>query len=150
MSIEPTPTQSMPPLLTQPVKRLVAQLKTTPSRWMLAVAGMPGSGKTTLASHLVEAINMRVAPNTAVALGMDGFHFTKAALRQFPNHAEAFARRGAPWTFDAFALQQRLQLLRTSAGRADIPWPAFEHAVGDPLTYRLLCERPKAYVLMVS
>jgi pantothenate kinase len=133
MSIEPTPTQSMPPLLTQPVKRLVAQLKTTPSRWMLAVAGMPGSGKTTLASHLVEAINMRVAPNTAVALGMDGFHFTKAALRQFPNPAEAFARRGAPWTFDAFALLQRLQLLRMSAGCADIPWPAFEHAVGDPV-----------------
>jgi pantothenate kinase len=100
---------------------------------MIALAGVPGSGKTTLASHLAEAVNARTTPNTVVALGMDGFHFTKAALRQFPNAAEAFARRGAPWTFDAFALQQRLQLLRTSAGRVDIPWPGFEHAVGDPV-----------------
>jgi pantothenate kinase len=121
MSMEPTPTYIMPPLLAQPVHRLVAQLETTPSRWMIALAGVLGSGKTTLASRLAEAVNARTAPNTGVALGMDGFHFTKAALRQFPNAAEAFARRGAPWTFDAFALQQRLQLLRTSAGRADIP-----------------------------
>jgi pantothenate kinase len=62
---------------------------------------------------------------------MDGFHFTKAALRQFPNPAEAFARRGAPWTFDALALQQRLQLLRASASHADISWPGFEHAHQD-------------------
>jgi pantothenate kinase len=30
-------------------------------------------------------------------------------------------------------LQERLQLLRASAGRADIPWPGFEHTVGDPV-----------------
>jgi pantothenate kinase len=68
-----------------------------------------------------------------VALGMDGFHFTKAALRQFPDPAEAFARRGAPWTFDAAALQQRLEQLRASYGRRDVPWPGFEHEVGDPV-----------------
>jgi pantothenate kinase len=64
---------------------------------------------------------------------MDGFHFSKAALRQFPDPAEAFARRGAPWTFDAAALRQRLQELRASYGRSDVPWPVFEHAVGDPV-----------------
>jgi pantothenate kinase len=94
---------------------------------------VPGSGKTTLASRLAEAINARTAPNTMLALGMDGFHFTRAALRHFPNPAEAFARRGAPWTFDAAALQQRLQELRASASRSDVPWPGFEHAVGDPV-----------------
>jgi pantothenate kinase len=138
MSLEPTRTQIMPPLLAQPVQRLVAQVEATPSRWMIAFAGMPGSGKTTLASRLAQAVNARTAPNTVVALGMDGFHFTKAALRHFPNAAEAFARRGAPWTFDVFALQQRLQLLRTSAGCADIPWPGFEHAVGDPVEGALM------------
>jgi pantothenate kinase len=133
MSSESTPTRTMPPLLAQPVQRLVKQLESPSSRWLIAVAGVPGSGKTTLASRLAEAVNARIAPNTAVALGMDGFHFTKAALRQFPNPAEAFARRGAPWTFDTLALKQRLQLLRASAGRADVSWPGFEHAVGDPV-----------------
>jgi pantothenate kinase len=94
---------------------------------------VPGSGKTTLASLLAEAANARTAPDTMLALGMDGFHFSKAALRQFPDPDQAFARRGAPWTFDAAALRQRLEELRTSDGRRDVPWPGFEHAVGDPI-----------------
>lgn len=57
MSLEPTRTQIMPPVLAQPVQRLVAQVETTPSRW-IAFAGMPGSGKTTLASHLAQAVSL--------------------------------------------------------------------------------------------
>ena len=133
MTIAPARTHTLPPLLEQPVQRLVARLESATPRWMIGLAGMPGSGKSTLASRLAEAVNARTAPNTVVALGMDGFHFTKAELRQFPNAAEAFARRGAPWTFDTTALQQRLNLLRAEASRADIPWPGFEHAVGDPV-----------------
>ena len=127
------PTHTLPPLLEQPVQQLVARLESAPPRWMIGLAGMPGSGKTTLAARVAEAVNDRTAANTAVALGMDGFHFTRAELRQFPNVAEAFARRGAPWTFDTAALQQRLQQLRASAGRVDSSWPGFEHAVGDPV-----------------
>ena len=123
----------MPPLLEQPIERLVALLESRPARSIIALAGVPGAGKTTLASRLAEAINTRTTPETMLALGMDGFHFTKAALRQFPDPAAAFARRGAPWTFDAAALRQRLEELRASAGRSDVPWPGFEHAVGDPV-----------------
>lgn len=133
MAIEPTRTTSIPPLLEQPVDQLRALLGSNPTRWLIALAGVPGAGKTTLASRLAQAINARTAPNTMLALGMDGFHYTRAALQQFPNPAEAFARRGAPWTFDAAALEQRLQELRASAGRSDVPWPGFEHAVGDPV-----------------
>jgi pantothenate kinase len=133
MTIEPAHTHMLPPLLEQPVQRLVAQLETARIRWMIGLAGVPGSGKTTLASRLAETVNARTAPDTLVALGMDGFHFTKAELRQFSNPAEAFARRGAPWTFDTTALQQRLHMLRAMPGLADILWPGFEHAVGDPV-----------------
>jgi pantothenate kinase len=131
--IESTSTNMLPPLLEQPAQRLLARLESAAPRWIIGLAGVPGSGKTTLAACLAEAINARTAPNTVVALGMDGFHFTKAELRQFSNPAEAFARRGAPWTFDATALQQRLLQLRAAAGRAETPWPGFEHAVGDPV-----------------
>lgn len=133
MTIEPTCTNTISPLLAQPVQRLVTQLQSATTRWVIGLAGVPGSGKTTLAARLAEAVNARTAPDTVVALGMDGFHFTKAELWQFPNPAEAFARRGAPWTFDANALQQRLLRLRAAAGCADTLWPGFEHAVGDPV-----------------
>lgn len=133
MAIDPTRTTALPPLLEQPMERLSALLESRPSRSMIALAGVPGSGKTTLASLLADAVNARTAPNTMLALRMDGFHFRKAALRQFPNPAEAFARRGAPWTFDAAALHQGLEELRASYGRRDVPWPGFEHAVGDPI-----------------
>jgi pantothenate kinase len=133
MTTEATRLNTMPPLLEQLVQRLVARLESPTRRWMIALAGVPGAGKSTLAVQLAEEVNARTAPHTLVALGMDGFHLTKAELRQFPNVAEAFARRGAPWTFDTNALQQRLQALRAVAGGADIPWPGFEHEVGDPV-----------------
>jgi pantothenate kinase len=128
MTIEPTL-----PLLEQPTEWLLARLDSHTPRWIIGMAGMPGSGKSTLATQLAEEVNARSAPNTMIALGMDGFHLTKAELRQFPDPAEAFARRGAPWTFDANALQQRIRGLRAAAGSAELTWPGFQHDVGDPV-----------------
>jgi pantothenate kinase len=68
-----------------------------------------------------------------MALGMDGFHLTKAPLQQMPDPEAAFARRGAPWTFDATALAQRLCTLRDSPGANFVEWPDFQHDVGDPV-----------------
>ncbi len=104
MSLEPNTNTDYAAVAPQPVQRLVAQVETTPSRWMIAFAGMLKSGKTTLASHLAQAVNARTALNTVVALRMDGFHFTKAALQHFPNPTESFAWRGARWTFDVFCV----------------------------------------------
>ncbi len=102
------------------------------SRWMIALAGLPGSGKSTLAARLIEKVNIRV-PGAMVALSMDGFHLTQEQLRQMPNPEAAFARRGAPWTFDVAALAQRLQEVRSGAGRQPIAWPDFQHEIGDPV-----------------
>ena len=122
----------MPPLLHDPIAHLLARYATGVPRWLIGMAGVPGSGKSTLAARLSDAVNTRVGPGALTALSMDGFHLPKAALRRMPNPDEAFARRGAPWTFDADALRARLQLLRDAAGRAIVPWPDFQHDVGDP------------------
>jgi pantothenate kinase len=121
------------PLLEQPVQHLVSRLASQVPRWMIGMAGVPGAGKSTLAARLADAVNAGTAPNTLIVLGMDGFHLTKSELSRLPNPTEAFARRGAPWTFDTRALAQRLHRLREAAGRAEVTWPGFQHDVGDPV-----------------
>lgn len=128
-----TPAFTPPPLLEDPTHHLLALMDTPSPRQIIGIAGGPGSGKTTLATRLAAEINARTAPATVVALGMDGFHYPKATLRQFPDVAAAFARRGAPWTFDAAALEARLRQVQAAAGQADVAWPGFEHDVGDPV-----------------
>ena len=123
----------MAPLLEQPVQRVVSQLGSSEPRWIVGMAGLPGSGKSTLAARLAAEVNARTAPDTAIAHGMDGFHLTKAELRRMPNPTEAFARRGAPWTFDTGAFQQRLHALREAADQSAVTWPRCEHDLGHPV-----------------
>ena len=72
-------------------------------RVLVALAGPPGSGKTTIAVNIVRALTDLPSPPKTVAVSVDGFHLPLAALRELPNSDEAIARRGAPWTFDAKA-----------------------------------------------
>jgi pantothenate kinase len=140
-----------PPLLADPPRRLLALLASldddtdhdanrspsslpSPSkRVIVGLAGLPGAGKSTLAARLEREINAVAGPGAMAALGMDGFHLSKAELRLLPDPDAALARRGAPWTFDAPAFARRLRLLRENAGRAPVPWPDFQHGVGDPV-----------------
>jgi pantothenate kinase len=123
----------MTPMLTEVVPHLLSLLERTEGRRLIALAGTPGSGKSTLAARLADEVNHRTEPNTLVALGMDGFHLTKAELSQQPDPVTAFARRGAPWTFDTGAMYQRVLQVRNSAGRSEVLWPGFEHDIGDPV-----------------
>ncbi len=100
-------------------------------RKLIALAGLPGSGKSTVAARLADAVNAHAGAGAMVALSMDGFHLTRAELARFADPAEAMKRRGAPWTFDAAAMAQRLIDLR-EPGTA-VTWPDFDHGVGDPV-----------------
>jgi pantothenate kinase len=101
-------------------------------RIIIGVVGLPGSGKSTIAAKLVDAVNERTNSKTAVALSMDGFHLTKAALAQFADPAAALQRRGSPWTFDPAGLANKLKELRNSPAESST-WPDFQHGVGDPV-----------------
>ncbi len=121
----------MPRLLESPFQALAAQLKHAPPRRIIGLAGVPGSGKSTLAARWCREINAQYGPHATAVLGMDGFHLTRAQLAQMPDAEAAFARRGAPWTFDAPALAARLQLLRENC--QSVAWPDFQHEIGDPV-----------------
>lgn len=128
MTLFPTP-----PLLEQPVQRLLSLLEPNGPRRIIALAGLPGAGKSTLAARLAAEVNAQAGPGAMVALGMDGFHLTRAELRRLPDPEAALARRGAPWTFDPDALARRLHDVRAEAGRAAVAWPGFQHEIGDPV-----------------
>ena len=121
----------MPHILESPLQALAAQLQNTPSRRIIGLVGVPGSGKSTLAARWCREINAQHGPHAMAVLGMDGFHLTRAQLAQMPDPEAAFARRGAPWTFDAPALAARLQLLRDN--QQSVAWPDFQHEIGDPI-----------------
>eukprot|EP00906_Rhabdomonas_costata_P028484 RCo040338 len=75
--------------------------KGTPRPVLVAISGVPGAGKTTLALQLVKTLSQGEGlPNFAMNIPMDGYHLYRAQLSALPNSEEAHQRRGAEWTFD--------------------------------------------------
>ncbi|KAI8190862.1 putative uridine kinase [Colletotrichum sp. SAR 10_75] len=112
-------------------------------RLLIGIAGIPGSGKTTLSQIITTRLNTRAsaldtsythAP-PAVFVPMDGYHLTRAQLSALPDPSTAHARRGAAFTFDGPAFHALVTSLRVPLApesAAPILAPSFDHAVKDP------------------
>jgi pantothenate kinase len=80
---------------------LIRSSKEKGKRTLIGLCGIPGSGKSQLAKHVVERINaIHNTEQIAIVVGMDGWHLTRAQLAQMPDPQLAKDRRGAAWTFD--------------------------------------------------
>jgi pantothenate kinase len=90
-------------------------------RFMVAIAGAPASGKSTLAEHLRNALI--ASDETAIVVPMDGFHFDDAVL----NARGHRSRKGAPFTFDVGGFESLLKRIRS--GEKDIAIPVFDRAM---------------------
>lgn len=115
-------------------ERAIANSKLSSSkdtRYIIGVAGAPGSGKSTLAREVCHLINLKSGTKIAVNVPMDGFHYYKKELDQMPDPTEAYARRGAHWTFDAGAFVRCLKEIKFKADKT-LHAPSFNHGVGDP------------------
>jgi len=104
------------------------------SRHIVGIAGVPGSGKSTVAAQVVALIQQRLGTtpedNPAVAISMDGFHYYKHELDAMEDSAAMHARRGAHWTFNAEAFVVAMRAVR---GGGKVSLPDFQHGVGDPV-----------------
>jgi len=99
-------------------ERIWAAVRQRPQAYLIGIAGIPGSGKTTLCAAL------QAQRPDAVIVPMDGYHLPRCQL-----DAEGLRRRGAQYTFDAAAFRADLAALR--ARRSGV-FPAFDHAEQDP------------------
>lgn len=110
-------------------------------RW-IAIAGGPGSGKSTLSCALVERVNSMCKTETgndvAVCLPMDGFHFSRKQLHEIADkhknegvtYESLLARRGSPWTFDVDLLVNCLSEARAT-GEGVLP--TYSRVKSDPV-----------------
>ena len=83
------------------------QERSSQGRILVALAGPPGSGKSTIADELESALNQE-QPEQAMILPMDGFHYDDLYLVP----AGLRPRKGAPQTFDVWGFYHILRRLR--------------------------------------
>ena len=103
------------------LQALVAQAGS--ARQLIAIAGAPGSGKSTFTGQFVAALNT-AKPGAAVVLPMDGYHFDDRVLVE----RGLRPRKGAPETFDVAGLQHMLQRLRDDL-EDDVAVPVFDRDI---------------------
>jgi len=116
--------------LAQQALKSASSLPAGKKKHLVGIAGAPGSGKSTLSHAVVRRINELAGSEAAALLPMDGFHFYKRELDKMPDPKEAYARRGAHWTFDADAF---VACVRKVAATGEASVPSFDHGVGDPV-----------------
>jgi len=98
-----------------PVAKKIAQEAAKVKRLIVAIAGPPGSGKSTFAA----ALNHKLG-ETSVVVPLDGFHLDNCILRQ----RNLLRRKGAPETFDVAGLAHLLTRLENET--TPVYFPVFE------------------------
>jgi pantothenate kinase len=113
-------------------------------RAVLAIAGSPGAGKTTLARALVARVDLIAGSGTAAYVPMDGFHLANATLDRLGRHD----RKGAIDTFDGWGVLALVRRIRAETDHV-VYAPSFDRAVDEGVTGALAVE-PSARLVVVE
>ncbi|MBW9088193.1 nucleoside triphosphate hydrolase [Rhizobium wenxiniae] len=84
-------------------------------RFIVAIAGPPGAGKSTLADEL--AVSLKTLGESAEVLPMDGFHMDNGVLQE----KGLLSRKGAPETFDVRGFLDIIRAVRVAEGEVLVP-----------------------------
>lgn len=113
------------------VEELVSRIKQRSEahgRSIIAIAGVPGAGKSTVVDQLLH--RLRQENVSCTGFPQDGYHYYRHQLAQFDDAAEAIRRRGAPFTFDGARFVLDIERVR---GGETIRVPLFDHSQKDPV-----------------
>lgn len=102
-------------LTTGDIARTILESAGDRNRFLVAIAGPPGAGKSTLADELSAALQM--LGQTAEVLPMDGFHMDDGVLRA----KGLLSRKGAPETFDVRGFLDIIRAVKTAEGEVLVP-----------------------------
>ena len=123
-----------------PVALLVLRMALACDRVLVAVAGVPGSGKSVFAELLARAVTMldRGQMLQPTCLGLDGFHRPNAELLRRTvsiGASPAVAMKvykGAEFTYDAEKAKEVFATIRSGRGRVERA-PAYDRGLHDPV-----------------
>lgn len=87
------------------------------TRFIVAVAGPPASGKSTVAEHLCNAIASKDKTSNPIIVPMDGFHLDNATLDEM----NIRQRKGASNTFDADAFISLIEKIYSEEENVNVP-----------------------------
>ncbi|MEJ5083952.1 nucleoside/nucleotide kinase family protein [Brucella pseudogrignonensis] len=113
--MKPCPTENLP-------AEILSKLSNTDGRLIVAIAGPPGAGKSTISEYLRDAIN-KGGVGPAVIVPMDGFHLDNAIL----DERGLRSRKGSPPTFDCAGFAALLERLKNAS--EDVVIPAFDRTL---------------------
>ena len=100
---------------TEDIARTIIERAGEKRRFVVAIAGPPGAGKSTLADELSTALQR--LGQTAEVLPMDGFHMDDGVLRA----KGLLTRKGAPETFDVRGFLDIVHAVKTAEGEVLVP-----------------------------
>lgn len=111
----------------------------------IGLAGIAGAGKSYTCTKLIEVLKDNGI--NALVVGMDGYHYYRSQLDQMADPEEAYARRGAAFTFDA---EKFVTDIKDAKESGEGLFPGFDHAVGDPEEGKIHFDRAEHQIVLVE
>jgi pantothenate kinase len=119
---------------------IIVERGTGRARSLIAIAGPPGVGKSTLSTQLLNLLE--AGGHRAAIVQMDGFHLDNAELEAMG----LLHRKGAPETFDAARFVDLVCRLRSNTGPVSIP--SFDRDADCVRPDSTVVESPCSFVLI--
>ncbi len=125
-------------------KQMLADITEQSPRKLIAIAGIPGSGKTTLMLKLIDRINA-IKPATAAAVSMDAYHLMNVQL----DALDLRKVKGSPQTYDVISYMHLLKQLKTQTQR-DVFYPVYDRGIHNPIWRGSQVVKPTVKILFTE